>query len=140
MNQKELMLQGRLAKAKTHTITVGYNYDSSHDFYSYGFLETEQPLGNIIPQTFLQTIILAVYSYHYGSGAPFTDVILGSSVQGAIRITRLDTEKSIMVPAKGEGSYSYFGWDIFPCRRRQNHRPDYRSCVASNATSLKEVA
>lgn len=25
-------------------------------------------------------------------------------------------------------------------RRRQNHRPDYRSCVASNATSLKEVA
>lgn len=25
-------------------------------------------------------------------------------------------------------------------RRRQNHRPDYRSCVASNATSLKGVA
>lgn len=107
MNQKELMLQGRLAKAKTHTITVGYNYDSSQHLYSYGFTKIEPSLGNIIPQTFLQTIIVGVYSYHYGSGAPSTDVILDSSVQGAIRITRLDTEKSIMVPAKGEGSYWY---------------------------------
>ena len=108
MNQKEMMLQGSAVKVKTHTITVGHSAGLDGNSDSYGFVASDPILGDITPQTFLQTKIISVYSY-YGNGACSTEVILNAVVQDVdtIRITRLDTAESIMVSFKGEGSYWY---------------------------------
>lgn len=116
MNQKELMLQGHSAKAKTHTITVGYYSFTSVSGPSvhYGFLKNANT-GLLTPaDLFGVEIVQLSRTYNPDDGSLDSTVMsLTSEISGftSIQVTRLDTLKSLNVPSKGGGSYTVFTKD-----------------------------